>query len=112
MIVKSEGFLTGLRAVLLCAALAGSQVSRAVPPLPKMAKPSCGSVSAETCAVAEQLGRGINLGNMLDSPKEGDWGLTFEPEYADLIASSFQHVRLPVRWSTHAPPTADQKLAT
>lgn len=31
------------------------------------------------------LGRGINLGNMLEAPNEGDWGLTVEEEYFQLI---------------------------
>ncbi|HTJ97414.1 MAG TPA: hypothetical protein VL381_08080, partial [Rhodocyclaceae bacterium] len=35
----------------------------------------CRSVSAETCATAKALGRGINMGNMLEAPREGDWGV-------------------------------------
>lgn len=47
--------------------------------------------------------RGINLGNMLDAPHEGDWGLTVKEEYFDLIKEAgFDLVRLPVRWSAHA----------
>ena len=53
------------------------------------------------------LGNGINLGNALDAPKEGDWGVTLQPEYFTLIkAGGFSHVRVPIRWSTHALDTA------
>ncbi len=51
----------------------------------------------------QKLGRGINLGNGLDAPNEGDWGVTIKPEYFDLIKSvDFSSVRIPVRWSAHS----------
>jgi endoglucanase len=49
------------------------------------------------------LGIGINLGNALDAPKEGDWGVTLQPEYFPLIKEAgFTHVRVPICWSAHA----------
>jgi endoglucanase len=49
------------------------------------------------------LQRGVNFGNMLEPPNEGEWGLTVEEEYFDLVKESgFDFVRLPVRWNTHA----------
>lgn len=49
------------------------------------------------------LKRGINLGNMLEAPNEGEWGLTVEKGYFDLIKEAgFDFVRLPVRWNSHA----------
>lgn len=49
------------------------------------------------------LQRGINMGNMLEAPNEGEWGLFVQEEYFDLIKEAgFDFVRLPVRWSTHA----------
>jgi endoglucanase len=49
------------------------------------------------------LGRGINLGNALEAPHEGDWGVTLKAEYFRRIkAAGFQNVRIPVRWSAHA----------
>lgn len=49
------------------------------------------------------LQRGINLGNMLEAPAEGQWGLTVQEEYFDLIKEAgFDFLRLPVRWNTHA----------
>ncbi|MEM8944164.1 MAG: glycoside hydrolase family 5 protein [Planctomycetota bacterium] len=59
--------------------------------------------------------RGVNLGNALDAPEEGRWGVRLEEEYFDLIAKAgFQSVRIPVRWSAHAesaaPYTIDRKF--
>src|SRR3954452_16337228 len=71
---------------------------------------SCASVTPETCNIAKSLGRGINLGNMLDAPREGDWGVKFDPAYVDKVAGTFATVRLPVRWSNHAAPTVDAKI--
>lgn len=49
------------------------------------------------------LRRGINMGNMLEAPNEGEWGLFVEEEYFNLIQEAgFDFVRLPVRWNTHA----------
>jgi endoglucanase len=43
------------------------------------------------------------MGNMLEAPNEGEWGLTVRQEYFDLIKEAgFDFVRLPVRWNTHA----------
>lgn len=50
-----------------------------------------------------KLGRGINLGNFLEAPAEGDWGLTLQDYYFEKIAwAGFNSVRLPIRWSAHA----------
>lgn len=65
-------------------------------------KHGCSSVREEVCGVAVKLGRGINLGNMLDAPKEGDWGVRAEPRFIDMVVADFDHVRVPVRWSNHA----------
>ena len=70
----------------------------------------CESVSEETCKRAVALGRGINMGNMLEAPREGDWGLRLEPAYIDLVQGKFSTIRLPVRWSNHAAVTADATL--
>ena len=47
--------------------------------------------------------RGINIGNALDGPQEGSWGVTLEQHYFDIIkAAGFSLIRLPIRWSAHA----------
>ena len=59
------------------------------------------------------LGNGINLGNALDAPKEGDWGVTLQPEYFSLIKNAgFTHVRVPIRWSSHALTEAPYSIDT
>lgn len=49
------------------------------------------------------LGRGINLGNALEAPAEGEWGVTLKPEFFEEISEAgFDTVRIPIRWSSHA----------
>lgn len=51
----------------------------------------------------KRIGRGINLGNALEAPNEGDWGVVLRQEYFKLIKDAgFQSVRIPIRWSNHA----------
>ncbi len=58
-------------------------------------------------AACAALGRGINLGNALEAPKEGEWGVTLKADYFRLIREAgFSHVRLPVKWSAHAAAAA------
>lgn len=53
------------------------------------------------------LGRGVNLGNALEAPREGEWGMVLQEEYFRLIdEAGFDSVRIPIRWSTHASQTA------
>ena len=54
---------------------------------------------------AARLGRGVNLGNALEAPQEGEWGVTLKEEYFQLIKDAgFDSVRIPIRWSAHASP--------
>ena len=54
-------------------------------------------------AAARRLGRGVNFGNTLESPTEGEWGLMLKAEYFEAIKKAgFDSVRLPVKWSAHA----------
>ena len=66
---------------------------------------------ASVCLAAEKpnaftmnklLGRGINIGGALDTPKtEGEWGVTLQEEYFQIIKDAgFNSIRLPVRWNT------------
>ncbi len=73
-------------------------------------KQNCSAVTPETCEIAHALQRGINIGTSLEAPREGDWGVTIEQSYLDKSAELFSTVRLPVRWSNHAAPTADATL--
>ena len=52
--------------------------------------------------INQELGRGVNLGNALEAPVEGEWGVVLQEEYFDLIADQgFDSVRIPIRWSAH-----------
>lgn len=64
---------------------------------------------------AERLGRGVNLGNALEAPREGEWGVVLQGSYFALIADAgFDTVRVPIRWSSHAlnepPYTIDESF--
>lgn len=53
------------------------------------------------------LGRGINFGNALEAPNEGDWGLTIKESYIQEVKDAgFNSVRLPICWSAHTSYTA------
>jgi endoglucanase len=61
--------------------------------------------------VNKRIGRGINFGNALDAPSEGEWGLTLKEEYFDQIKSAgFNSVRIPIRWVAHTGPGPDFKI--
>ena len=51
----------------------------------------------------KMLGRGVNIGNALEAPTEGAWGVTIKEEYFDIIKQAgFNSIRLPVCWTAHA----------
>jgi len=58
-----------------------------------------------------ELGRGVNLGGILEAPYEGAWGLTLKREYFQKIKQAgFDHVRLPVSWTYHTARTAPYRI--
>jgi endoglucanase len=58
-------------------------------------------------AAGRLLGRGVNLGNALEAPREGAWGWVLkEDDFARIRQAGFQSVRIPIRWSAHAQETA------
>ncbi len=75
-----------------------------------------GTVAAEADLNADVSSiRGFNLGNALEAPNEGEWGVTLQSSYFNEIAKAgFNTVRLPVRWNAHAakqaPYTIDPKF--
>ena len=47
--------------------------------------------------IVEQMGRGINLGNVLSAPTEGNWAFSVYEEYFDQVKDEgFSNVRIPV----------------
>jgi len=82
------------------------------PPVPTALPTEVGTVAE---ARAQRLGRGVNLGNALEAPNEGEWGMVIEASFFELISDAgFDTVRVPVRWSAHAetqPPfTVDARF--
>lgn len=76
-------------------------------PLSPTSPVTTASTASQNTAAA--LGRGINLGNMFESPlANGDWGVVPDKagdylRFVGLAADAgFEHIRLPVRWSNHA----------
>ncbi|USN97958.1 MAG: glycoside hydrolase family 5 protein [Phycisphaeraceae bacterium] len=66
-----------------------------------------GSTTPETVRVCRAFGRGVNLGNVLESPKNRQWGSKFEPWMIETAHTlGFDSIRLPVRWSDYAEKTA------
>ncbi|MBK7104879.1 MAG: glycoside hydrolase family 5 protein [Ignavibacteriae bacterium] len=52
--------------------------------------------------INKKIGRGVSLGNALEAPNEGEWGLKILPEYFKIIKDAgFSSVRIPIRWSSH-----------
>ena len=67
---------------------------------------SCNSDSGlapDNNAPTFHLGRGINLGNKLEAPSEGEWGAPVEAWMLTTIKQGgFTTVRVPTRWNAHA----------
>ncbi len=59
----------------------------------------------------QKLGKGVNLGNALEAPVEGQWGVTLEAEdFVRIANAGFDSVRVPVRWSAHMQTQSPYKL--
>ncbi|MBN2350186.1 MAG: glycoside hydrolase family 5 protein [Bacteroidales bacterium] len=61
------------------------------------------------------IGKGINFGNALEAPNEGDWGLRIRKSYIQAIKDAgFNSARFPICWSAHTsteePHTIDQNF--
>lgn len=53
------------------------------------------------------VGKCINMGNMLELPKEGEWGRAIaDNDFRIIRDAGFNTVRIPVRWSAHAGQSA------
>ena len=74
------------------------------PPAPVVAAVSSTAVApARPIGAAPKLRRGMNLGNALDAPSEGEWGVVLDAsDFVSFQQAGFDHVRLPVRFNAHA----------
>lgn len=58
------------------------------------------------------ISRGVNLGNALEAPFEGQWGVVIKDEFFKVIKDAgFDHVRIPVRWNSYAEYNPPYKLS-
>ena len=99
-------------ALALCACAAAPTVpptplppptSTVPPPTPTSARPAARDVFETN----KRLGRGMNIGNALEGPREGAWGVMIQDYYFPLIRKAgFDSVRLPIKWSAHAELSA------
>jgi endoglucanase len=63
----------------------------------------------------QTMARGINFGNALEAPNEGDWGVVLQEGYFKLVKDAgFSCVRIPICWTCHAridsPYTIDRSF--
>ena len=65
--------------------------------------PESGGEGPNASEQNRKLARTIKLGNIWESPAEGEWGVPLEANFFPVIQSAgFTAIRLPVRWSAHA----------
>ena len=69
--------------------------------------------------INESMGRGINLGNVLSAPTEGNWAFpVYEAFFDDLVNQGFTNVRVPVDFfdgsflSENYSPTGSKRTLT
>jgi endoglucanase len=76
-------------------------------PAPPADTLSCNATrNPRLCATVSEI-RAVNLGNALEAPVEGQWGVTLNERDFRLIAEAgFNTVRVPIRWSAHADADA------
>jgi endoglucanase len=80
-----------------CACLATASAQTTNPPSTPDAAPLVGD-----------LGHGVNLGNMLEAPREGAWGVSLKEDYFPLIRQvGFTVIRVPICWSAHVGGAPD-----
>lgn len=57
------------------------------------------------------LGSGVNFGNALEAPSEGEWGMVLEEGFFELVRQGgFKTIRLPTSWTNHAARTAPYRV--
>ena len=67
------------------------------------AEPNTSLGKPDAFKMNKMLGRGVNIGNALEAPTEGAWGVVIKEEYFDIIKQAgFNSIRLPTKWSGHA----------
>jgi endoglucanase len=66
---------------------------------------------AATTRATNKLARGINFGDAMEAPTEGDWGwMLSASDFKAVREAGFDHVRVPMRVSAHAATLPPYKL--
>ena len=61
--------------------------------------------AADIFEVNRKLGRGMNLGNFLEPPRNSSWAIALNENHLAVIKKAgFDNVRIPVKWSDYASP--------
>jgi endoglucanase len=64
-----------------------------------------------TTRATADLRRGMNFGDAMDAPNEGEWGWTISAsDFRTVKEAGFDHVRVPMRISSHAGVAAPYKI--
>ena len=59
-----------------------------------------------TTHATSELRRGMNFGDAMDAPNEGDWGFVLSAsDFRAVREAGFDHVRVPMRFSAHVEPS-------
>ena len=96
-----------------------NQVTPVVPVLPVTESPlSLPSVNQNSLAdeitpheAVATMAIGINLGNTLDAPSEGEWALAAQEYYVEAFRDAgFKHVRIPITWDNHIAASAPYEI--
>jgi endoglucanase len=110
MFERARRSLPALCAAVLLACGGGGEAASAPAPTAPQTPVVNGNTpaSARAWSTAAAMARGINFGNMLEAPREGDWGVRADDEFIALVGTGgfTNAVRLPVRWSNHASADA------
>jgi endoglucanase len=110
MFERARRSLPSLCAALLLACGGGGEAASTAAPSSPPVSVVNGNTPASTRAwsTAAAMAKGINFGNMLEAPREGDWGVRADEEFIALVGTGgfTSAVRLPVRWSNHASADA------
>ena len=100
---KGKGLVLPMMLLISSLTVLATGCSQDVGPPPAKETPS--AAVPDPFEQNERLGRGVNLGNALEAPREGEWGVTLQEAYFQLIKDAgFDSVRIPIRWSAHAAP--------
>jgi endoglucanase len=72
--------------------------------------------SNDIFAKNKKLGRGVNLGNFLEVPRDANWSEDIKVEHLPLIKKAgFDSIRIPIKWSDYAaaeaPYTIEESFA-